>query len=45
VNDTNQKSPTSLIIKEDKSGSIAVKGLREAEVKSLDKLMDVLSLV
>ncbi len=41
LSDNNRKSSTSLIIREDKTGSIAVDGLREVAVKNLDQLIEV----
>ena len=41
LNDNKRKSSTSLIIREDKRGSISVEGLKEVAVKSLDQLMEV----
>ena len=41
LNDNKRKSSTSLIIREDKRGSISVDGLKEVAVKSLDQLMEV----
>ena len=41
LNDNDRKSSTSLIIREDKNGSIAVDGLREVAVKNLDQIMKI----
>ena len=41
LSDNNRKSSTSLTIREDKTGSIAVDGLREVAVKNLDQLIEV----
>ncbi|KAL7526397.1 LOW QUALITY PROTEIN: hypothetical protein ACHAXR_003436, partial [Thalassiosira sp. AJA248-18] len=41
LNDKSRKTSTSLIIREDKEGSISVEGLKEVAVNSLEQLMGV----